>query len=172
METILSKEQLVLHRLESFYSKTGRFECVSSILSGKSRISLRLLDWFVTNYAKKHNVSYLTKSGRHVIVYLVYKAHLKAYNKKMFDPFCRCRRIQFRGLDTTVGQLNFFEWVLQDEVLEYLDTNYDDIHADMETCSQSAQTDGDDARRKRHELSKSATKSVNRHDVRVVVSFE
>ena len=171
METILSKEQLVLHRLESFYSKTGRFECVSSILSGKSRVSLRLLDWFVTNYAKKHNVSYLTKSGRHVIVYLVYKAHLKAYNKKMFDPFCRCRRIQFRGLDTTVGQLNFFEWVLQDEVLEYLDTNYDDIHADMETRSQVIQPK-DGERRKRHELSKSATKSVNRHDVRVVVSFE
>ena len=172
MEVILSKEQLVLYRLESFYSKVEKFERVRSILSGKSRISLRLLDWFVTNYAKKHNISYMTTTGRHVIVYLVYKAHLKAYNKKMFDPFCRCRRIQFRGLDTTVGQLNFFEWVLQDEVLEYLETNYNDIHADMETCSQSAQADGEDGRRKRHELSKSATKSVKRHDVRVVVSFE
>jgi hypothetical protein len=171
METILSKEQLVLHRLESFYSKTGRFECVSSILSGKSRISLRLLDWFVTNYAKKHNVSYLTKSGRHVIVYLVYKAHLKAYNKKMFDPFCRWKRIQFRGLDTTVGQLNFFEWAVQDEVLDYLEAHYDEIHADMEACSQVV-TNTEEGRRKRHELSRSATKSVRRHDVRVVVSFD
>jgi len=172
MENIVSKEQLVLYRLETFYSRVGTFDRVSSILSGKSRISLRLLDWFVTNYAKKHNISYITKSGRHVIVYLVYKAHLKAYNKKMFDPFCRCRRIQFRGLDTTVGQLNFFEWILQDEVLEYLEANYDDIHTDMETCSQSAQVEGEDGRRKRHELSKSATKSLKRHDVRVVVSFE
>lgn len=161
-----------MYRLETFYSRVGTFDRVSSILTGKSRISLRLLDWFVTNYAKKHNISYMTTSGRHVIVYLVYKAHLKAYNKKMFDPFCRCRRIQFRGLDTTVGQLNFFEWILQDEVLEYLESNYDDIHTDMETCSQNAHVDGEDGRRKRHELSKSATKSLKRHDVRVVVSFE
>jgi len=89
----------------------------------------------------------------------------------MFDPFCRCKRIKFRGLDTTVGQLNFFEWVVQDEVLEYLDEHYDDIHKDMEDFSQIlVQPDGE--RRKRHELSRSATKSVKRHDVRVVVSFD
>jgi len=171
METIQSKEQWVLHRLERFYANPETFARVEEILTGKSRLSLRLLDWFATNYSKKHNVSYVTKSGRHVIVYLVYKAHLKAYNKKMFDPFCRCKRIKFRGLDTTVGQLNFFEWVIQDEVLEYLDEHYDDIHKDMEDFSQIlVQPDGE--RRKRHELSRSATKSVKRHDVRVVVSFD
>uniref|UniRef100_A0A6C0M069 Uncharacterized protein n=1 Tax=viral metagenome TaxID=1070528 RepID=A0A6C0M069_9ZZZZ len=171
METIQSKEQWVLHRLETFYSNPETFTRVEEILTGKSRLSLRLLDWFATNYSKKYNVSYMTKSGRHVIVYLVYKAHLKAYNKKMFDPFCRCKRIKFRGLDTTVGQLNFFEWVIQDEVLEYLDEHYDEIHRDMEEFSQvMIQPDGE--RRKRHELSRSATKSVKRHDVRVVVSFD
>ena len=171
MEVIQSKEQLVLYRLESFYSNPAVFERVQTILSGKSRLSLRLLDWFVTNYAKKHNVSFMTTTNRHVIVYLVYKAHLKAYNKKMFDPFCRCKRIQFRGLDTTVGQLNFFEWVIQDEVLDYLETHYEEIHRDMEECSQVLVPDGEEGRRKRHELSRSATKSVKRHDVRVVVSF-
>ena len=171
METIQSKEQWVLHRLETFYSNPETFTRVEEILTGKSRLSLRLLDWFATNYSKKYNVSYMTKSGRHVIVYLVYKAHLKAYNKKMFDPFCRCKRIKFRGLDTTVGQLNFFEWVIQDEVLEYLDEHYDEIHRDMEEFSRvMIQPDGE--RRKRHELSRSATKSVKRHDVRVVVSFD
>ena len=95
METIQSKEQWVLHRLETFYSNPTNFERVQSILSGKSRVSLRLLDWLVTNYAKKHNISFLTTGGRHVIVYLAYKSHLKAYSKKMFDPFCRWKRIQF-----------------------------------------------------------------------------
>lgn len=171
METIQSKEQWVLHRLETFYANPQTFARVEEILTGKSRLSLRLLDWFATNYSKKYNVSYVTKCGRHVIVYLVYKAHLKAYNKKMFDPFCRCKRIKFRGLDTTVGQLNFFEWVIQDEVLEYLGEHYDEIHRDMEEFSQvMIQPDGE--RRKRHELSRSATKSVKRHDVRVVVSFD
>lgn len=41
----------------------------------------------------------------------------------MFDPFCRWKHIHFQGLDTTVGQLNFFEWALQDEILEYLEQN-------------------------------------------------
>ena len=71
----------------------------------------------------------------------------------------------------TVGQLNFFEWAVQDEVLDYLESHYDEIHADMEACSQVV-TNTEEGRRKRHELSRSATKSVRRHDVRVVVSFD
>jgi hypothetical protein len=174
METIQSKEQWVLHRLETFYSNPANFSRVQAILTGESKVSLRLLDWLVTNYAKKHNVSFLTKNDRHVIVYLAYKSHLKAYSKKMFDPFCRWKRIQFRELDTTVGQLNFFEWAIQDEVLDFLDANYDAVHADMESCSTTIQlkTSEDGARRKRHELSRSATKSVRHHDVKVKVSFD
>jgi hypothetical protein len=174
--TIQSKEQWVLHRLQIFYSKEDNFERVRSILSGESKISLRLIDWLVTNYSKKHNVSYITKNGnRHVIVYLTYKSNLKAYSKKMFDPFCRWKRIQFNTISTTVGQLNFFEWAIQDEVLDYLQNNYDAVHADMEACSTTIQpinANDEGCRRKRHELSRSATKSIHRHDIRVVVNFD
>jgi hypothetical protein len=173
METIQSKEQWVLHRLETFYSQSNHFERVQSILTGNSPISLRLIDWMVTNYAKKHNISYMTDSGRHIIVYLSYKSHLKAYSKKMFDPFCRWKRIQFMGLNTTVGQLNFFEWAIQDEVLDYVEKHHAEIHADMEACSTTITVKlPDDARRKRRELSRSATKSIKRHDVSVVVKFD
>jgi hypothetical protein len=168
---IQSKEQLVLHRLATFYGQEDVLTRVRSILTGESKISLRLVDWLVTNYAKKHNVSYMTKQGRHVIVYLAYKAHLKAYSKKMFDPFCRWKRIQFLGMNTTVGQLNFFEWAIQDEVLEYLETHYDEVQADMDECSTTiAPKDGE--RRKRHELSRSATKAMCLHSVTVRVSFD
>jgi len=171
MEVIQNRDHWVLHRLEGFYSNQENLTKVQSILAGESRISLRLLDWLVTNYAKKHNVSYVV-GGRHVIVYLAYKSHLKAYSKKMFDPFFRWKRIQFMGLDTTVGQLNFFEWAIQDEVLKYLEDNYDAVHADMEACSTTIQPKTtEEGRRKRHELSRSATKSVRHHDVNVVVSF-
>lgn len=166
---IQSKDQLVLHRLAGFYSNSEHLQRAKSIISGESRISLRLIDWLVTNYAKKHNISYVTKNGRHVIVYLAYKAHLKAYSKKMFDPFCRWKRIQFMDMSTTVGQLNFFEWAIQDEVLDYLDSHFEDIQRDMDESSTTIQpTEG---RKKRHELSRSATKTVCRHDVRVSVSF-
>lgn len=167
---IQTKEQWVLHRLETFYAKPEHFQRIQSILSGQSNISLRLIDWLVTNYAKKHNISYVTKAGaRHVIVYLSYKSHLKAYSKKMFDPFCRHKKIQFQGLNTTVGQLNFFEWAIQDEVLDYLVEHLEDVQKDMDACSTTLQETDD--KRKRHELSRSATKSICRHDVRVSVSF-
>ena len=167
---IQSQEQWVLYRLERFYNDKNS-ERVRGILSGKSNLSLRLIDWFVTNYAKKYNISYMSKTNKHIIVYLSYKSHLKAYSKKMFDPFCRWKRIKFREMDTTVGQLNFFEWAISDEVLDYLEKNREAIHADMETrLHEAKETDG--PKKKRHELSRSATKSMTHHDVRVTVKFD
>jgi hypothetical protein len=166
---IQSKEQWVLYKLETFYRNGNNLDRIRDILEGVSRMSLRLIDWLVTNYAKKHNISFLTKDGRHVIVYLAYKNHLKAYSKKMFDPFCRWKRIQFMGLNTTVGQLNFFEWAIQDEVLDYLEEHFDDVQRDMDECSTTIQQS--EGRKKRHELSRSATKSVCHHDVPVSISF-
>lgn len=167
---IQSQEQWVLYRLERFYNEKNT-ERVRNILSGNSNLSLRLIDWFVTNYAKKFNISYMTKANKHVIVYLSYKSHLKAYSKKMFDPFCRWKRIKFHDMDTTVGQLNFFEWALTDEVLDYLEKHRETVHADMETRLHEAK-EVEGSKKKRHELSHSATKSMTRHNVRVTVKFD
>ena len=173
MEQIQSQEQWVLHRLEKFYANPENLQKVSDILNGTSDLSLRIIDWFVTNYAKKFNVAFMTSRQTYVIVYLSYKSHLKAYSKKMFDPFCRCKRIKFKGLDTTVGQLNFFEWVLSDEIIKYLEAHREEVHADMDSRLQELKdTTEKDSRRKRHELSNSATNSLSRHDVTVKVSFE
>jgi hypothetical protein len=174
MEHIQTQEQWVLHRLETFYSNPTHLETVRAILSGESDISLRLLDWFVTNYAKKYNIAFLTRQQKYVIVYLSYKSHLKAYSKKMFDPFCRWKRITFKGLDTTVGQLNFFEWAITDDVLTYLHAHKDAVHADMDARLQELKEASEcpDTRRRRHELSHSATRSLARHDVKVRVNFD
>ena len=167
---IQTQEQWVLYRLERLYTESNNLERVKSILQGESRLSLRLIDWFVTNYSKKYNISYLTTENKHVVVYLAYKSHLKAYSKKMFDPFCRWKRIKFHDMDTTVGQLNFFEWAIRDEILDYIETHHDEIHADMDTrLNEEKQTD---TQRKRHELSRSATNSLKRHDVRITVKFD
>jgi len=106
-----------------------------------------------------------------VIVYLSYKSHLKAYSKKMFDPFCRWKRIKFQDIETTVGQLNFFEWAINDDILDYLERHKDAIHADMESRLHE-EKESSDSKKKRHELSRSATKSLARHNVSVKVSFE
>lgn len=168
---IQSQEQWVLFRLEKFYSNEENFNRVKNILDGKSNISLRLLDWFVTNYSKKYNVTYVTKSQKHIIVYLSYKSHLKAYSKKMFDPFCRWKRIKFHDMETTVGQLNFFEWAITDDVLKYLEEHQEEVHKDMENRLQDSKKK-EDQPKKRHELSNSATKSMKLHDTRVTISFD
>lgn len=170
MQQIQSQEQWVLYRLEKFYSNSVHLERVKEILNGTSHLSLRLIDWFVTNYAKKYNVAYISKTQKHVIVYLSYKSHLKAYSKKMFDPFCRWKRIKFHDFETTVGQLNFFEWAISDDVLDYLEKNHEEVHRDMETRLHETK-EPETPQKKRHELSRSATKSLTRHDVQVKVSF-
>ena len=166
---IQSQEQWVLFRLEKFYANEVHVNRVRDILDGKSNLSLRLIDWFVTNYAKKFNTSFVTKNDKHVIVYLSYKSHLKAYSKKMFDPFCRSRRIKFQGFETTVGQLNFFEWAITDEILDYLEMHREEVHADMELRLKEVEPE---THKKRHELSKSATNSLKHHHVRVTVKFD
>jgi hypothetical protein len=166
MEEIQSQQQWVLHRLEKFYANPSNLEKVNPILSGDSKLSLRLIDWFATNYAKKYNVAYMLPNQSYVIVYLSYKNHLKAYSKKMFDPFCRCRRIKFAEMDTTVGQLNFFQWIISDGILDHMSTHREEIHRDMEArIHASKQTN------KRHEISQCASDKLSTHSVQVKVSF-
>jgi len=89
----------------------------------------------------------------------------------MFDPFCRWKRITFNEMNTTVGQLNFFEWAITDDILEYLEQHHKEVHADMDARLHE-QKEESTPRKKRHELSNSATKSIAKHDVRVKISFD
>ena len=128
--TVQGKDDLLMQSLINFY-KNKKYIQYSSYYSGKSNISLRIIDWFVTNYAKK-NTNQNKKN-----FYLDYKSQLKAYSKKQFDPFCRRDRISFiyedsvDGIETTVGQLNFFRWALKTKILEYIEKNITDIEKDM-----------------------------------------
>jgi len=129
------KQDQIITWLQEFYSAPGNLEKLLPILQGSSTISLRLVDYFVTNYAKKTNTSFM-QSGRHFLVYFNYKRELNAYSKRLFDPFCRRERIMFqaRGMEpfvTTVGQLNFFRWFIEKEILDYVQSNHASIEKDM-----------------------------------------
>ena len=188
---IQCKQELIIASLQDFYNNPGQLDIILPILQGKSTISLRLIDWFVTNYAKKHNISYILNQ-RQFMVYFHYKRELKAYSKRLFDPFCRRERIMFqvRGHDafvTTVGQLNFFRWALEKDIIPYISSNLEPIEKDMNTSmrehygstNSSSSTDPksvltltpENSRRKRTELSKSALKKVNLHQCDIVVTF-
>lgn len=136
---ISNNKELLLVSLAKFYSNKTYQTIVTPIIDGDAKISLRLIDWFVTNYAKK-NATIITKTVDnnvvHFNVYLSYRSQLKAYSKHLFDPFRRRDRIVFYfgkgvGVETTIGQLNFFRWLIQNDVLEYIDNNMEAIESDM-----------------------------------------
>lgn len=182
---VFSQKDLLMQSLILFFRERKNLNIVIPIITGKSQISLRILDWFVTNYSKKNNINYVVqyenkkKGTRNFIVYLDYKAQLKAYSKKLFDPFCRRERISFIDHDnneliTTVGQLNFFRWAIENKIIDFIYENYEAIEVDMNTSLRNLykKKEGDQKRRKRTELSISATKTVNKHNVMIEVNFE
>ena len=180
---ISSKKDLLMQSLINFFTDRFNLDQVIPIITGKSKISLRILDWFVTNYSKKNNIHYqisINNKTKNFIVYLDYKSQLKAYSKKNFDPFCRRERISFIDHDsnelvTTVGQLNFFRWAIENNILFFIKENYDVIENDMNNSLRNLykKKDGEEKnRRKRTELSISATKTVNKHNVSIIVQFD
>lgn len=174
-----TQNSLLLKKLMSYYGKDGNIDKILPIINGEHKISLRLIDWFVTNYSKKYFTQYSLNDNKRFKIYVDYKLKLKAYSKKRFDPFCRWERIaipydETSSIQTTLGQLNFFKWILEHKVLEYIEDNLDIIERDMNNRSSSAKnkkSQNNQTRRKRTELSVSATKSIKKEDVEIIVKF-
>jgi hypothetical protein len=119
----MNKSSLLLESLTRFFSDDKNAEQLHDILSHRKGISLRNLEWFVTNYSKSRNVTYTTPTGKIFTVHVAYKSSLDGYSKKLFDPFCRTERIEFQGLTTTVAQLNFIRWCITNGIIEHILNN-------------------------------------------------
>lgn len=151
-----SKQELLLTSLLKFYGEDPKYLNTLNLISKqKTSISLREMDYTVTNYGDKNKVIYKLKNNKTFNLYLEYKNQLKAYSKKFFDPFCRRDRIfiEFNtlkiinikkteidyykdktyGLVTTVGQLNFFRWAITNEVIDFCFKNKELIDREMES---------------------------------------
>ena len=183
-QTLQTQNTLLLNNLLEYYNKNNNLEKILKIISGESLISLRLIDWFATNYSKKFFTVYMLKNSQgeeyRFKVYIDYKLKLKAYSKKRFDPFCRWDRITIpyskdSMIQTTIGQLNFFRWVLENKILDYIDKHYSEINNDMNkrnSTTKNRKEKGKQTRKTREELSVSASKSIKRESVEIVVSFK
>ena len=109
-----------------------------------------------------------------------YKSQLKAYSKKRFDPFCRRKRLKFDignygSVNTTIGQLNFFRWAIDNLVIQYIQDHQADIENDMNECLKkikykSKKKSG--SRKQREELSLSATRGLSRNRISVCLTFD
>jgi hypothetical protein len=197
-----TQNDLLLNKLLQFYDLNDNLDRALNIINGKSSISLRIVDWFATNFSKENYTQYpVSKNGmmERFKVYNDYKLNLKAYSKKRFDPFCRWDRITIpykngTYIQTTIGQLNFFKWALENSVIQYIEDNYMIIDNDInrrnsttkskkfsinstsseETISSSDTTitnNFNKTRKKREELSYNASKGVKKETIEVVMSF-
>ena len=176
-----TQNELLLNNLMDFYKDEVNLTRMLKIITGDSKISLRIVDWFATNYAKKYYTLFVIDGTRRFKVYYDYKLKLKAYSKKRFDPFCRWDRISIpykndTCIETTIGQLNFFKWAIENQVINYIEENYDTIEKDMNNRNSTSKRkepviDNSKTRKKREELSVSATKSIKKEEVEIVVKF-
>ena len=142
MNKILSKEEILLNSLINYYYNNDEIYPILDIITGQSNISLRIIDWFITNYCNKYNVILSNNEHNYYNVYNEYKSQLKAYNKRFFDPFCRIneknniKKIIFKYnennyIKTTIGQINFFKWATNNNIINYILDNHDKIYHDM-----------------------------------------
>ena len=137
MTAKLQEEDLLLRALKKYYT-LERINIIVDIIEGNGFVSLRLIDWYVTNYCKARNIVYTKPDGVYFNVYLNYRSQLKAFKKVQFDPFRRRDRIHFEygvngSISTTIGQLNFFKWAIENHVLDNIYANLKNIESDMNT---------------------------------------
>ena len=181
-----TQNHLLMNNLILFYNKDDNIEKMISIINGSSNISLRIVDWFATNYCKKYYILYNiqdTDTGKikRFKVYDDYKLKLKAYSKKRFDPFCRWERISIpykdgKFIETTIGQLNFFKWAFENKVIDFIEENYQLIEKDMNTNNSTSKKkkykiENNKSRKKREELSVSASKSIKKEKIEITLQF-
>ena len=135
-------QNLLLTSLTDFYNKNPKFKLtLKEIIEGKHKLSLRIIEWLVTHYAKSHNIYYWVDEDKNIYnilpdnikgnvkkinLYQDYRAQLKSYSKFNFDSFRRHHRITFfinmerkDYIETTIGQLNFFRWIFNNSIINY-----------------------------------------------------
>lgn len=172
----LYRHDIMRDKLSRFWNKPEYMNRFIPIITGKTKLSLRLIDWFVTNYSQKHKTVYNIRKDVPFFVHIDYKSQLNAWHKERFDPFCRKAKgamnmevvFEHNGdeIKTTIGQLNFFKWAIEKKVLDYVITNFKKIDTDMNDYNIGRRSSKDRG------TYISAKKSITKYDdVVVTVSF-
>ena len=180
-----TQHQLLLSTLLEFYQKPEHLETLKQIVNREymvnehKKLSIRMVNWFVTNYAKQYFTVYDVpgntegEQGRRFFVWTNYKSTEDSYSKQMFDPYCRKERIlipynEEQRIETTIGQLHFFKWAIMNKVLDYIVQHFDAIEKDMSSRLNTSRKKTDElstagkTRKKREELSINACRSIRK----------
>ena len=187
------KQDILYKSLINFYETNNNNSTLINYLKNE-KVSLRIIDWFVTNYSKKNDIIYniyLDSDGNKTLnynnlnidntinVFHSYKSQLKSFSKKNFDPFCRRERLPYvynlngDTIKTTIGQLNFFRWAINNKLIEYIKMYYEDIEKDMNnSLNLLKKNKNNEERKKRQELSLSASRGLTKHRGKILITFD
>ncbi len=186
-EIELSKKETYYYKMIDKYYKTldlNNVKLMIDIITKKTHVSLRLLDWFITKYSCWNKIKLITNNNNPIDkifnIHISYKAQLKSYKKKYFDPFRRKRRVRFKyyfdkekqiPLCTTIGQLNFFKWMFTNNIMLYVMNNYDMLSKAMTMYNKTEKS-----KTKTESKSKSASTNSNKTSTKssasLCVSFD
>lgn len=131
------KEKILKEKLLKSISKT-RMKAISDIINRKNKnISIRLIEWFVSNYSKTYNIKYQVNNEEFQVHKSYKDEQMCSFNKKLFDMYKRTDTFTVKvdptiSFKTTVAQLNFFEWAFKYKVINYVENNFQKIKEDLE----------------------------------------
>lgn len=172
-----SKFSLLMNSFNEFYEDNKLYITeIKNIVDQNNILSLRILDWFITNYSKKFQVII----NGNFNVYQSYKLMLKSFSKKFFDPFCRKNKLKFyftdsEYIETSCGQLCFFKWCFENEILTFVKKNLSVIEEDMKSSLKQKASDIKETAseiKRRQPLSISASRTVTKRQVKYVIDFD
>ena len=132
-----SDEVLLESVLAWFNDHPQHLNMFLTIVKRKDGLSLRVIDWLVTNYSKTHSIT-INTHGIPRDLYRDYHKNLSSLNKCNFDPFCRRQKIQVVVFGkeercTTIGQMTFFRWFLKNNIITFLKKNKKLVETHMKT---------------------------------------
>ena len=121
-----------------FEANPGQFAQVKRILTTNTSVSLRFIWRVVAVLANKNNL----RTPQGLSIYASYKTTLRVYSQPFFDPFCRDRYVVIdadsqqmarsdirvgakREFTSSIAQLNFLRWLLDNHILQYIESNMD-----------------------------------------------
>ena len=170
---IEKKHDILLKNLLDFYNKDKNMQILVQCVQKKGNVSLRIIDYLCTNYSKNECVLYnlSTKDKSPFNLYLQYRSQLKAYSKMQFDPFRRhnrisiqCKYTESNMLETTVAQLNFFKWAIENKVIDYIENETNRKKIEKHMMSNSIKNTKTQV--------KELSGKTKRHNIHVTVTFK
>jgi len=163
-----SQKQLCYFKMIDRFFKKCPIEMIKKmvdIINADSIISLRVLEWVVTKSNKKA-VNIKIGNNEYFSINIMYKAQLKSYKKKNFDPFRRDRKFYYnydsnddnKRVLTTLGQLNFFKWAVSNNIIDYVEKHYEDINRSMINYNKEEKVKKTEKKKKKVEIITTKTK--------------